>query len=88
MVEVIILSDLVNSESVGAILRVLEAPRLLDDRSWCLLHFVFFLFVYVRLVVLSDCEQFLSPQSVIAVDCRVWIIECARLPASIMKLGI
>ena len=74
MVEVVILSDLVNSESVGAILRVLEAPRLLYDRSWCLLHFVFFLLVYVRLVVLSDCEQFLSPQSVITVDCRVWII--------------
>ena len=84
LVEVVVLGDLVNSKSVGAFICVLEAPRLLYDRSWSRLHYFFFLFFYVRLVVLSDCEQVLCPHSILALNGRIRIIKRARLSASIM----
>ena len=86
LVEVVVLSDLIDSKSVWAFICVLEAPRLLYDRSWSRLHYFFFLFLYVRLVVLSDCEQILSPQAILAVDGRIWVVKCASLPAPIIML--
>ena len=87
--KVIILGDLIDSKSIWTILSVLEAPRLLNDRSWSvLLYSVFFFFILVRLVVLCDCEQLLIPRTVPTVDGWVWIIKRARLPTSIMKLSV
>ena len=83
--KIIILGNLIDSKSIWTILSVLEAPRLLNDRSWSvLLNSVFFFFIYVRLVVLCDCEQLLIPRTFPVINGWVWIIKCARLPTSIM----
>ena len=88
-IKVIIFGDLVNSEPIRAILCVLEAPRLLHDWCWSgLLYFIFFLLLFlhdVRLVVLSDSEQFLVHATVVPVPVpipasprrRFWIFKRA-----------
>ena len=87
LIEVVILGDLVNGEAVGAVLCVLEAPRLLLHR--CLLHLLFPFFLHVRLVVLSDGEQVHIHTAVAAVHGRrVGVVERASHPATIGLLVV